>query len=78
MFWSIVVLCALPWLDSTPIRSNFFKPFMLYSFIFFVLTMLILGWLGQEIVEFPFLQFSSIVAFLYFFYFKTLTFDGII
>jgi ubiquinol-cytochrome c reductase cytochrome b subunit len=78
MFWSIVILLFLPWFDSSPIRSNFFKPFVLYSFIFFILTVLTLGWLGQEVVDFPFLQFSTIISFLYFAYFQILTLDGII
>ena len=78
MFWSIVILLFLPWFDSSPIRSNFFKPFMLYCFIFFILIMLTLGWLGQEVVDYPFLQFSTIISFLYFVYFIVLTIDNLI
>ena len=78
MFWSIVILLFLPWFDSSPIRSNFFKPFVLYFFIFFILTMLTLGWLGQEEVDYPFLQFSTIISFLYFMYFKLLSLDNLI
>ena len=78
MFWSIIILFLLPWLDSSPFRSNFFKPFILYCFINFIFTMIVLGWLGQEVVEFPYLQFSTIVSFLYFLYFILLTLDHLI
>jgi ubiquinol-cytochrome c reductase cytochrome b subunit len=78
MFWSLLILFSAPWLDSSPFRSSLFKPFSAYMFIFFMYIVITLGWLGQEIVDFPFLQFSAVVSFLYFMYFKSLTLDGIL
>lgn len=78
MGWSIAILFCLPWFDSSPIRSNFFKPFVLICFINFIITMILLGWLGQAVVDYPYLQFSSIISFLYFLYFKLLSFDSLI
>lgn len=78
MFWSIAILLFLPWFDCSPYRSSFFKPFIVYCFIFFVLTMIILGWLGQAAVDYPFLQFSSFISFAYFIYFKIIGLDGVL
>jgi ubiquinol-cytochrome c reductase cytochrome b subunit len=76
MFFSIIILVFLPILDSSPIRSSFFKPFALFCYAIFIGAMIILGWLGQEVVEYPYLQFSSIVSLLYFLYFAFLSFDS--
>lgn len=78
MFWSIIALLILPWCDSSPIRSAFFKPFVAYCFAFFILVMITLGWLGQEEVDYPFLQFSTIISFCYFSYFFLIGIDHLI
>lgn len=78
MFWAIAILAVLPWCDSSPVRSAFFKPFVAVCFIFFALTVVTLGWLGQEEVEFPFLQFSTLISFLYFSYFFLVGIDHLL
>jgi len=66
---AILILLLLPNLDFSYIRSNFFKPIHVIVFWFFVVDSLILGWIGQEVVETPFIEFSQIVTPLYFLYF---------
>lgn len=69
MVFAIVILLFLPIVDSSYVRSNFFKPFHLLLFWFFVSDCLILGWVGQEVVETPFIELSMIITPLYFLYF---------
>lgn len=76
MFWAIVILFFLSWLDSSPFRSNTFKPLAILNFIFFVITALVLGWIGQEVVEFPFLELSALVSFFYFLFFQLLSIEN--
>jgi ubiquinol-cytochrome c reductase cytochrome b subunit len=75
MFFSIVILLLMPVLDSSPFRSNFFRPFILIIFILFLYSVFTLGWLGQEVVDFFYLQFSSVISLFYFLYFASLKFD---
>jgi quinol-cytochrome oxidoreductase complex cytochrome b subunit len=55
MGWAILILLVLPWLDPYQFRSTFFKPVYALLYVAFLLTMLTLGWLGQEAVEYSFL-----------------------
>jgi len=66
---AIVILFALPVLDSSYFRSSTFKPFHITLFWFFVTNCLILGWIGQEIVESPFIELGEKVTTFYFMYF---------
>lgn len=66
---AIVILFALPILDSSYFRSCTFKPFHITLFWFFVTNCLILGWIGQEIVESPFIELGEKVTTFYFAYF---------
>jgi len=66
---AIVILFALPVLDSSYFRSCTFKPFHITLFWFFVTNCLILGWIGQEIVESPFIELGEKVTTFYFAYF---------
>lgn len=69
---AIVILFALPVLDSSYFRSCTFKPFHITLFWFFVTNCLILGWIGQEIVESPFIELGEKVTTFYFAYFIVL------
>jgi len=69
---SIVVLALLPLVDTSYFRSTYFKPLNLFLFWFFVGTACSLGWIGQEIVETPFIETAIFVTFSYFAYFLIL------
>ena len=69
MFGAIVILGLLPWLNTSKIRSSIFRPgFKLIFWVIFVLF-LILGWLGQQPIEYPYIQLGILSTFLYFFIF---------
>jgi quinol-cytochrome oxidoreductase complex cytochrome b subunit len=69
MVLAIVILGFLPIIDNNYIRSTFFKPLHKIYFWFFVSVTIILGWVGQEVVEFPFITLSTIITSMYFTFF---------
>jgi ubiquinol-cytochrome c reductase cytochrome b subunit len=69
MVLAILILLLLPNLDSSYVRSSFFKPLHCLIFWFFVSDSVLLGWVGQEVVETPFLELSQIITPFYFLYF---------
>jgi quinol-cytochrome oxidoreductase complex cytochrome b subunit len=66
---AIVILAILPVVDTSSFRSNYFKPLNIWLFWFFFADSLALGWIGQEIVESPFIETSYFVTSAYFLYF---------
>jgi quinol-cytochrome oxidoreductase complex cytochrome b subunit len=67
---SFVVLAILPWL--TPklcIKSSVFRPLTRILFWFFLGDYLLLGWIGQNVVEFPFIEIGQFLSIFYFCYF---------
>ena len=66
---SIAIFLALPLLDTSAIRSAFFKPIHLISFVFFAGVSVVLGWIGQAVVEYPYIELSIVVSICYFLYF---------
>lgn len=76
---AIVILAILPLVDTSMFRSNYFKPLNIWLFWFFFADSLTLGWIGQEIVESPFIETSVFVTSCYFLYFiPLLTIFGLI
>jgi ubiquinol-cytochrome c reductase cytochrome b subunit len=69
MVLAIVILLFLPNLDNSFVRSNYFKPLHSLIFWFFVSDALLLGWVGQEVVETPFIELSKLITPFYFAYF---------
>jgi len=69
MVLAIFVLALLPIVDTSVFRSNFFKPLNIWFFWYFFADSLSLGWIGQEIVESPFIEMANFVTSSYFLYF---------
>ena len=69
MVAAIIILALLSNLDTSNFRSSFFKPFHIALFWFFLMNALSLGWIGQEIVESPFIEMGIFVTSFYFLYF---------
>ena len=69
MVVAIFVLALLPIVDTSVFRSNFFKPLNIWFFWYFFADSLSLGWIGQEIVESPFIEMANFVTSSYFLYF---------
>ncbi|OAB54918.1 cytochrome B [Phormidium willei BDU 130791] len=69
MFGSIAVLFVLPWLDRSPVRSGRFRPLFKQFFALFVVTCLVLGYMGAMPAEEPYVTISQIATAYYFAYF---------
>lgn len=69
MALAIVIIALLPVVDTSAFRSSYFKPLHLVFFWYFLADSVSLGWIGQEIVESPFIEMANFVTFSYFFYF---------
>ena len=69
MALSIFIIALLPVLDTSAFRSNYFKPLNVILFWYFLADSCSLGWIGQEIVESPFIEMANFVTSSYFLYF---------
>lgn len=70
MFLAIALFIFLPWLDKSPVRSMRYKGwFSRVMLILFVLSVLVLGYLGMQTVTTLNQIVSRIAVFIYFFYF---------
>lgn len=69
MGFAIVIIAMLPLLDTSKFRSTYFKPINIWLFWFFVSDAILLGWIGQEIVETPFIETATFLTTVYFAYF---------
>lgn len=66
---SLIVLLALPYLNTSKVRSAVFRPLYRKTFWWFFVNCLILGWIGQKVVEYPYVEIGQIATVLYFLYF---------
>jgi ubiquinol-cytochrome c reductase cytochrome b/c1 subunit len=69
MFGAIVVLAFLPWLDNAKTRSSRYRPLAKQFFWMFVVTCILLGWLGGKPAEGIYTIASRVLTFVYFAYF---------
>ncbi|HUZ72748.1 MAG TPA: cytochrome b N-terminal domain-containing protein [Stellaceae bacterium] len=72
MFGSILTLFLLPWLDTSRVRSAFFRPIYKWLFWFLVVDCFVLGWVGAHRPEGLFIVIGRIATFYYFFHFYVL------
>jgi len=64
-----VCLFALPFLSTSPIRSSSFRPIHRKFFWLFAADCLLLGWIGMQPVEEPYIFIGQIATIFFFFYF---------
>jgi quinol-cytochrome oxidoreductase complex cytochrome b subunit len=69
MFSAIIVLCFLPWLDTSKVRSARYRP--LYRQFFWVLVVVccLLGYIGGKPAEAPYIVIGRVLTAYYFFHF---------
>lgn len=72
MFAAILVLLALPLLDTSKVRGLQFKPMSKVVFWFFIANFLTLMVLGAKHVETPYIEIGQVCTFLYFSWFLLL------
>jgi ubiquinol-cytochrome c reductase cytochrome b subunit len=69
---AIVILLFLPFINTSEVRSSTFRPIYRKLFWFIFADFLLLGWIGQEVVEYPYEQIGLAATVFYFFYFLVL------
>nr|AGH24383.1 apocytochrome b [Reclinomonas americana ATCC 50283] len=69
MLVSILILIALPFLNTSEVRSSQFRPIHRKLFWLFFVDCVILGWIGGNVPETPYLEIGQIATVFYFAYF---------
>ena len=69
MFGAIVLLGALPFLDSHPVRSARFRPVYRIALILLVIDMVVLGYVGAKPAEAPWIVVGQLATAYYFIFF---------
>ena len=69
MFSSLLILLLIPFINSSEIRSSTFRPIFKICYWFLVVSFILLGWIGQMPVEYPFTEIGIIAMIYYFFFF---------
>jgi ubiquinol-cytochrome c reductase cytochrome b subunit len=72
MFGSIGVLFLLPWLDTSRIRSAYFRPVYKWLFWLLVIDAFVLGWVGAHRPEGAFIVIGRVATLYYFLHFLIL------
>ena len=66
MFASLLILLALPLLDTSRIRGSQFRPLMKFFFWVFVANFLVLLWIGSQHPNSPYVEVGQVATALYF------------
>nr|YP_010394829.1 apocytochrome b [Phytophthora megakarya]DAZ89266.1 TPA_asm: apocytochrome b [Phytophthora megakarya] len=69
MFGSLVILLTIPFTNSSEIRSTAFRPIFKICYWLLVIAFLLLGWVGQCPVEYPYTEIGIISMIYYFAFF---------
>ena len=72
MFGSLLILLAMPVLDTCRIRGNQFRPLSRFVFWLFVVDFLILLWIGAKHPEYTYSDIGTYATIFYFSYFLIL------
>jgi len=65
MVGAILILYTLPYINTSRVRSSYFKPIYRKAFWLFFANFLILGWIGQKVVETPFIEIGQVATLNY-------------
>lgn len=68
MAGSIISLAVLPFLHFSKIRSSYFRPLFQITFWYFVVNCFILGWIGGNVPEAPYILIGQLSTAFYFLY----------
>lgn len=66
MLASILVFMLLPYINTSEIRSTNFRPLYKIILSFFIADVVILGWIGGNVVEYPYIEIGQFATFFYF------------
>lgn len=66
MLFALVGLLLLPYINTSEVRSTTFRPIFRPLYWLFIVDCRILGWIGQKVVEYPYIEIGQIGAAYYF------------
>ncbi len=69
MFASIALLALLPWLDTSKVRSARFRPMYRIAFWLLLIDCVVLGYIGGQAAEEPYVTIGQIATLYYFLHF---------
>jgi ubiquinol-cytochrome c reductase cytochrome b subunit len=69
MFASILVLLFLPFINTSEVRSSTFRPIFVVFYWMLVSDFLLLGWVGQQDVDTPYIEIGQYATVFYFVFF---------
>jgi ubiquinol-cytochrome c reductase cytochrome b subunit len=69
MFSAIIILFFLPWIDRSPVRSANYRPWFKIAFWAFLLDAVVLGYIGSQPPEEPFITLGRVATTYYFAHF---------
>jgi quinol-cytochrome oxidoreductase complex cytochrome b subunit len=69
MFGSLIILLFIPFINSSNVRSSAFRPIYKILYWLLVASFIILGWLGQKPVDYPYTEICMIPLVYYFSFF---------
>nr|YP_010117914.1 apocytochrome b [Phytophthora cocois]QPN53886.1 apocytochrome b [Phytophthora cocois]QTV76665.1 apocytochrome b [Phytophthora cocois] len=69
MFGSLLILLTIPFTNSSEIRSTAFRPIFKICYWLLIVAFLLLGWVGQCPVEYPYTEIGIISMIYYFTFF---------
>lgn len=66
MLFALVGLILLPYINTSEVRSTTFRPIFRKLYWLFIVDCRILGWIGQNVVEYPYIEVGQIGTAYYF------------
>ena len=66
---AIVLIGLMPWLNTSEVRSSHFRPIYRKLFWLLMADFVVLGWIGQNEVETPYIEVGQLATALYFLFF---------
>ena len=69
MFMSLLILLAMPIVDTSRVRGSQFRPLMRWAFWLFVSNFFVLMYIGSQHVEEPFITVGAVSTAFYFAWF---------
>ncbi len=69
LFASILVLLLLPFINTSNYRSSLYRPFHQFFFFWLIADFILLGYIGQQTPETPFIEIGQVASIYYFAYF---------
>jgi len=69
LFASILVLILLPFINTSNYRSSLYRPLHQFFFFWMIANFILLGYIGQQTPETPFIEIGQVASIYYFTYF---------